>query len=678
MEASKRIFLPAIAPLMLLFAPLILGGCNPLSQDLIEVNSSGQDLIEAIPTLDGSPTIVSTESGIDQPGILEEVFFDFDHTSNGLSMCSGGDVDTEVVNVGDAQEQAWRTGNGRVLPSPDGNTEQDWYMQFQVDDDFIYEGSPTSQVRIEIEYLDEGTDKFNIQYDAVSGGPSGDGQFKESDDVTKTGTGEFKTAVFTLSDAYFANRDNDADFRISDYSDGAETIRRVTITLLTSTAKVKHSPTEIPPAQTGPLTENQANVIFHNGVILTMEEGSEATAIAIKDERIMGVGNDNDMLAYAGAGTTLIDLEGRTMMPGFVDPHSHVFNNVWRDDLEGGQAYLLSNGITTTGEMFVEDPLILDMQALDQEEKLRMRVSLYLLHVDNCGDIRGDWYVPNYPVSRKRGAMLQIPGVKIFNDGGSCNIPAVSFEYVGVPGHGDLYFEVDKLAEMVITAQNLGYQVAIHALGDRAIEVSQDAIAAALAGGPNIYHHRIDHNTLLRDEMLPRYSEIDIVTLIFGYFPACFFIGDTSQFKYITPKEFEDWEWRWRPLIDANPDVHFAWHSDTPVMMGDPIPLKHLHGFVTRKQMREDGTFCEPPDWAADDLLTVEEALPMMTIEAAYALLREDEIGSLKAGKLADLIILSDNPLEVDHDAILDIQVLMTMVGGKVEHCAQGHEALCP
>ena len=67
-----------------------------------------------------------------------------------------------------------------------------------------------------------------------------------------------------------------------------------------------------------------------------------------------------------------------------------------------------------------------------------------------------------------------------------------------------------------------------------------------------------------------------------------------------------------------------------------------------------------------------------MTIEAAYALFREQELGSLKTGKLADLIILSDNPLEVDADDILDIQVLMTMVGGNVEYCAQGNESLCP
>jgi predicted amidohydrolase YtcJ len=227
-------------------------------------------------------------------------------------------------------------------------------------------------------------------------------------------------------------------------------------------------------------------------------------------------------------------------------------------------------------------------------------------------------------------------------------------------------------------AQGRGYQVAIHALGDRAIEQSQNAIATALDGGPNTPRHRIEHNALVRPDLIPRYAEIGIVPMIFGKFPTCAFVGDTSKFKYRTPTEYITWEWPYRPLIDSNPGLHFAWHSDYPVFSSID-PMEHLYGMLTRKEVSEDGVrVCEPPEWAADDRLTVEEALPMMTIEAAYALQREGEIGSLKAGKLADLIVLSDNPLEVSHDAILDIQVLVTMVGGRVEHCSQGYEALCP
>ena len=87
---------------------------------------------------------------------------------------------------------------------------------------------------------------------------------------------------------------------------------------------------------------------------------------------------------------------------------------------------------------------------------------------------------------------------------------------------------------------------------------------------------------------------------------------------------------------------------------------------------------CEPPDWLAAEAVTVEEALRMMTIGAAYALSMEEKIGSLKPGKFADLVILSDNPLTVEPDSLIYLEVLMTMVGGRVEHCAPKYETLCP
>ncbi len=164
--------------------------------------------------------------------VLTKVVYDQDHTTNGLLLDTGGDVDTEVVSVGSPPERALRTGNGEVLPSTNGNRVEDYYMQFRIDDEFIFRGSPTSRVQIEIEYLDEGTDTFSIQYDAISGGHEGDGRFKCTGVVVKTNSGRFKTAVFSLCDAYFGNRDNGADFRIADSADGAEVIRRVVVTLL--------------------------------------------------------------------------------------------------------------------------------------------------------------------------------------------------------------------------------------------------------------------------------------------------------------------------------------------------------------------------------------------------------------------------------------------------------------
>lgn len=157
-----------------------------------------------------------------------------DNDEQGIALDVGGDRDTEVVSVGAPATGARRTGNGQVLPSADGNQEADWYVQFKVDDDLIYAGSPTTRVRLYVEYLDEGTDSFSLQYDATSGGPSGDGTFRRTGAVHKTDTGVFKTATFLLCDAYFANRDLDADFRIDDHGDGAETIRLVTLVLAPS------------------------------------------------------------------------------------------------------------------------------------------------------------------------------------------------------------------------------------------------------------------------------------------------------------------------------------------------------------------------------------------------------------------------------------------------------------
>ena len=434
---------------------------------------------------------------------------------------------------------------------------------------------------------------------------------------------------------------------------------------------------EPPPVTTDPV--DQIDVIFYNGTILTMDEELEGTALAVLDERIEAVGSDPAVRALAGPGTMLIDLDGRTLMPGFVDGHSHFFGSDWRHDLEAGQAHLLSIGITTTAELTGDEGLIQELQGLDDGGRLRARVSVYPTHVDNCGNVLGDWYSSSYPPSRESGAMLQFPGVKMFNDGGSCNAPAVSFQHAD-GSHGDLYFEADDLAQMVMDVQDRGYQAIIHGLGDRAVEAILGALAIAKAACPQDddhgCRHRIEHSGLVRDDMLSRYSEVDPVAMIFGGFPACFFNASSDQYKFVNPDEYRSWEWRWRSLIDTNPGVHFAWHSDTPPM-GDPNPMRHIHGFLTRKEIQPDGTVCEPPDWAVDDRLTVEEALTLMTIESAYSILREEEIGSLRPGKLADLIILSESPFDVEPEAILEIQVLLTMVGGKGEHCLGEYQPLC-
>ncbi len=429
-----------------------------------------------------------------------------------------------------------------------------------------------------------------------------------------------------------------------------------------------------------PSLTGDADVIFTNGMVLTMDSAHPtAEGIALKGNEILAVGTNQEVLKERGDSTTLISLDGHTLMPGFVDAHAHIGGAAQGnpDQFRQIQDEVIKSGITTETEMGVIPDLLDQLKGYDQTGLMRIRWNVYLLYNTNCGDrFDTDWY-KTYKQGEQLTPHIRNQGVKVFSDGGSCNVPAVTFEYPGGYGQGDLYMTQDQLTAVVKEVQDSGHQVAIHALGDRAIEEAQNAIAAALNGAPNIYRHRIEHNAVLHDALLPRYNQIGIIPVIFGSYPTCWRVNPTSQFKYAVPEELGTWEWPWRALLDANPGIKAAWHSDYGVFT-DIGHMANLYGFVTRNQVAPDGSICQAPDWLKQGAITADEALHIMTINSAYALFREKEIGSLEAGKLADLIILSENPLQVQPEAIKDIHVLMTMIDGKVEYCAAGAESLCP
>jgi len=451
-----------------------------------------------------------------------------------------------------------------------------------------------------------------------------------------------------------------------------------------------------------PKDGTEAEVIFHNGAVVTMEdEQPRAQALAIRGKKILAVGGNEEILDLRGPNTQLINLDGKALLPGFVDAHSHIFLNSrhWGLDLEGIQQLVLEYGITALGHPGTRPNLLEQLQALERQGKGRVRTSLYLARISNCGDDLGDWY-KQHPPTREPEKMLRVVGVKVFTDGGSCGRSAQSFERPG-GGYGDLWLSQSQMNNVVAEAQAAGYQVAIHAIGDRGIEQAQNAIEFALEGQPNTFRHRIEHNFNIRPDLIPRYGEIGIVAVIFGDLPTCLInAGGFAVAKY-DPQTSSDgvdrwsWLWPWRDLLDANPGLPIAWHSDAPWFALNP--LVNLHGFVTRAEVAgdtdrtkitslgagassefADGTRCEPRGSLASDAIAVEEALSLMTIGGAYALFQDDIIGSLKPGKFADLVVLSESPLAVEPDSIREIQVLVTMVAGRVEHCAPDQEALCP
>lgn len=421
-------------------------------------------------------------------------------------------------------------------------------------------------------------------------------------------------------------------------------------------------------------------MILTGGTVLTMDAAeSVAEAIALNGDRIVAVGSADEVLRHRGEDTVIVDLQGSTVMPGFVDSHAHLGGSAQGDaeQFRQVQDQALRGGITTITEMGVSPELLDQLTGFDAAGLMRMRWNTYLLYNTNCGDpVESAWF-NTYAQGEDVSAHIRNEGVKLFSDGGSCGVPAVTFEYPGGYGHGDLFLAQEDLTAAVQAVQATGHQIAIHALGDRAVEETMNAIEASLGGAPNDLRHRIEHNAIVRPDMMSRYNEIGIVPTFFGSYTTCMRINaEPGRFKYVVPDELGTWEWPWRAILDANPGLAAAWHSDYPVFP-DISPMAHLYGLVTRAQRAEDGSVCEPPDWLAQGAITVDEALRMMTINAAYAIFREHEIGSLESGKLADLVILSDNPREVDPAALPDIEVMVTIIGGVVEHCADGAGALC-
>jgi predicted amidohydrolase YtcJ len=420
---------------------------------------------------------------------------------------------------------------------------------------------------------------------------------------------------------------------------------------------------------------NATTVIFVNAHVVTMApDGREAEAIAIEGDRIRAVGSRSELMALAGPRPRVIDVGGRTMLPGIVDAHTHVFNDAEQHlnlDLAGAQALALENGITTLGDPFVTEGFLTQMRAFDASGDLKIRTSLYLIHTNNCGVVHaGTWWTA-HPPTRAVGERLRIGGIKLFADGGTCGSPAVSVEFEPGAGLGDLYLSADDIAAVVATAEATGHQAVIHASGDRAVAAALDGIERALGGRPNTRRHRIDHNSLTPAALIPRYAAIGIHPVLFGWRG----IGECVP---PAPPDYYQANWgNTRAFLDGLPGLHVAWHGDDP-WVGPISPFGELHNMVTRVRHFEDGTECPAPDWQLHTRITAHEGLRMMTWNSAFALFRETEVGSLEPGKFADLIVVSADPLVVEPASLWSIQVLVTMVGGEVVFCRAGYGSLCP
>ena len=540
----------------------------------------------------------------------------------------------------------------------------------------------------------------------------------------------------------------------------------------------------------------QVDTVYLNGTVVTVNEaGTTAEAVATRGDEIIAVGNNSEIEALAGRSTRVVNLEGKTMLPGFYAPHDHfpgagtlatrsvnlnsppmgemrtiadviaalrqkateTMSGEWvngrgYDDtlLEEGRhptRYDLDQASTehpiyishTSGHLAVANSLALEMAGVtrdtpqppggviqkdpatgepngvfeesgglvgrllppateeERQEAIQAAVDIYvrqgvttavitgggrgsfvdLQKAQDAGILgirivqmmsRGSPGVPTAAetagiVSGFGDTRIRLGGIKIIQDGSNQGYTGYFTEPYHTPYHGDPDYRgyprrsEQDLVVMVQELHRAGYQIAIHGNGDAAIDQILNAYEAAQAEYPRAdARHRIEHTQLVRKDQLDRMAELGVTPSFFvGH---VFYWGDRHRDIFMGPERAAGIS----PLRSARDrGLRFTIHDDTPVTPVDPLQLI----WVSANRLTRTDQVLGP-----EERVEPEVALRALTADAAWQNFEEDIKGSIEPGKLADLVILSDNPLAVDTEAILEIEVLETIVGGETVYRA--------
>jgi predicted amidohydrolase YtcJ len=309
------------------------------------------------------------------------------------------------------------------------------------------------------------------------------------------------------------------------------------------------------------------------------------------------------------------------------------FPRAWRvgltaiHDMDGVPAFTAYQRLRACGELGLRVVKYLPTNALDGAVEIGLRAGL--------GD---DW--------------LRVGGIKAFADGAlGPRTAAMLAPYEGEPENvGLLTLEESELRDLACKAIASGLPLAIHAIGDRANRMVLDVLESVGTGG---LRHRIEHVQLIHPADVPRLAALGVVASMQPLHATqdCVMADRYWGARSITA-------YAWRSLLEVG--TRLAFGSDCPVE--DLNPFLGIHAAVMRRRL--DG-YPGPQGWYPQQRLTVEEAVRGYTLGAAYAAGLEDRSGSLRPGKLADLIVLDRDIFTCDPAAIAETQVAATMIGGR-------------
>ena len=251
--------------------------------------------------------------------------------------------------------------------------------------------------------------------------------------------------------------------------------------------------------------------------------------------------------------------------------------------------------------------------------------------------------------------LVRIAGYKLVADGSNQGYTGLQREpYIGTDNRGIAYTEPEELKRLAIKYGSQGWHLAIHGNGDAGIDNVLDALESARDAGVDLtsVRPRIEHCSILHDDQIARMKDLGV--------QASFLIGHVHFWGVAMRDEVFGEEKaklldRAKTCEDAG--VGFTLHSDFPVT--DPDPLHMIEMAVTRKTWKEPEYVLAP-----EERISVESAIRAVTINGAWQMNSEKEVGSLEAGKFADFVILEADPRKVDPDTIKNIKVLETWMNG--------------
>ncbi|MDH4073812.1 MAG: amidohydrolase, partial [Gammaproteobacteria bacterium] len=264
---------------------------------------------------------------------------------------------------------------------------------------------------------------------------------------------------------------------------------------------------------------------------------------------------------------------------------------------------------------------------------------------------------------------LDIRSVKLMSDGalGSRGAAMIEPYEDDTENRGLRMYTQDEVNAKVKKANDMGFQVGIHAIGDFGNRQSLDAFEYAQGGKASPLRNRVEHAQIIALDDIPRFHELGVIASM----QATHATSDMNMAEDRIGAERILGAYAWRKLIDAGAVI--ANGSDFPVELANP--MHGLYASITRQS--RDGL--PEGGWYGTEALSREETLHSFTLAAAYAAHQEDRLGSLEPGKWADFIVIDRDYMTVPASDIDDIAVLQTWVGGAMvyERCADPDSAEC-